>query len=121
MNPSSSGQGKLYRSAENGLLFGVCAGIAQHFAVAPNLVRFTAVLLQLLFFPTWILYLLLVFLLPRQESPQREGEVREEFRNRLRQLEAEESRLLRRLTEIEAFVTSERFEMEMKVGGLRGK
>ncbi|HET6629466.1 MAG TPA: PspC domain-containing protein [Woeseiaceae bacterium] len=48
----------LYRDRENGWLFGVCAGIAEHFNVRTALVRLVAFAALLLFFwPAVIVYL----------------------------------------------------------------
>ncbi len=53
----------LRRSRSNGIIFGVCAGIADFFALDPTIVRITAFLLLWIFtMPTLVLYLLLAIL-----------------------------------------------------------
>jgi phage shock protein C len=49
---------RLYRDRENGVLLGVCAGIAHHFRVRPLAIRILAVLALLLqFWPLVLVYL----------------------------------------------------------------
>jgi phage shock protein C len=55
---------RLYRDRENGVLMGVCAGIANHFAVRPLVVRVLAVFALLLqFVPTVLVYVIAGLLL----------------------------------------------------------
>ncbi|MBF0219632.1 MAG: PspC domain-containing protein [Gammaproteobacteria bacterium] len=123
---------KIFRNTHRGLLFGICAGIADYLEVSIVKVRLAAVLTQLVFPLTWLLYLGLIFLLPKATSvfngrveggdPNQELSLRQLFRQRTTDLAALECDLQQRITTLEAFVTSDRFEMEMQIGAMkRGK
>jgi phage shock protein C len=62
-----SGPDRLYRDPENGIISGICAGLAEYFGVKIVLVR-AAALLSLCFFifPVFIAYIVLSFVLPRR-------------------------------------------------------
>ncbi|MEO0421864.1 MAG: PspC domain-containing protein [Pseudomonadota bacterium] len=53
------GSGRIYRDRENGVLFGVCAGLANHFAVRPLAIRILVVLAVVIapFWPLALVYL----------------------------------------------------------------
>ncbi len=57
----------LYRDRDNGLMFGVCAGIAHYFDIQVLAVRLIAVLSLFLFFvPTVLVYFVAVLLLKQR-------------------------------------------------------
>jgi phage shock protein C len=57
----------LYRDPANGMLAGVCAGIAAYFGVEPIAVRLAVVLALFLFFPaTALAYIVASFALPKR-------------------------------------------------------
>ncbi len=69
--PRSAG---VCRDPARGKLFGVCAGLADHFGVAPDLVRVVAVLLAIpMSIPVIAAYLLLAATLPRCDADERAG------------------------------------------------
>ncbi len=58
---------KLYRSRTNRMLGGVCAGLAEYFAVDPTLVRVvTMILFFTPFVPVFICYLIAWLLIPER-------------------------------------------------------
>jgi phage shock protein C len=64
MNPANK---KLYRSRTNRMIFGVCAGIAEFFAIDPTIVRLVFVAGALLGFGSFILiYLVMFFVVPEE-------------------------------------------------------
>lgn len=69
---SFSGQRRLYRSATDKKIFGVCGGLADSFHIDPTLVRLGWALLTLMTGVPVIIYLLLAFILPvgRPDSAQ---------------------------------------------------
>lgn len=58
---------KLYRSADNKMIEGVCGGIAEYFNIDPTLVRLAFVLLALAGGPGVILYIILWIIMPKAE------------------------------------------------------
>ena len=61
-------QKKLYRSTNNKMISGVCAGIAEYFNIDPTLVRllFAALTLFSAAFPGVILYLIMMIIVPQK-------------------------------------------------------
>ncbi len=59
MNYGGGSRRRLYRDRENGVLFGVCAGVANYFAVKPLAIRILTVLAVVLlpFWPLALVYL----------------------------------------------------------------
>ncbi|MBQ6807586.1 MAG: PspC domain-containing protein [Firmicutes bacterium] len=57
---------KLYRSTQNRMLGGVCAGIAEFFGIDPTLIRLIYVVLSLftVAFPGIILYIVCLLIIP---------------------------------------------------------
>lgn len=128
MRSNGYGNGnRLYRSADRGVLAGVCAGLAEYFGVDANVMR-VLVLIGAFFFPILILaYVALALLLPKRPSydaddagPDVEirrrvraephatlGSVRHRFRD-----------LDRRLQRLEKYVTSDRFKLDREFEGL---
>ena len=122
---------RLYRNSEKGMIFGVCAGLADYFGFDVTIVR-VLVVLGALFFPGPLVvvgYLVMALLLPKQSGPMRtmldehEEEVwrsiRAEphatlgsLRHRYRELES-------RLQRLEKYVTSERYQLDREFERLR--
>ncbi len=126
-NRNALGFGRLYRSADAGILFGVCAGLADYFGVERWIVRvFWLFGLLILPPPTIVAYLVLAMLLPKAPARQYASEgdaafwqgVRidpsrsfAELRHRFRELE-------RKLQRAEAFVTSKRYRVQREIDDL---
>lgn len=118
---------RLFRDPRNGIILGVCAGIAGYFGVERWVVRLAAVVALLMFTPaTLLVYLVLGFILPR--APERLYESSEEarfwrnvrvdparsfseLRHRFRGLE-------HRLRAMEAYVTSEAYRVNRDINDL---
>lgn len=122
---------RLYRNSEKGMIFGVCAGLADYFGFDVTIVR-VVVVLGALFFPGPLVivgYLIMALLLPKRSRPvptmldEHEEEVwrsiRAEphatlgsLRHRYRELES-------RLQRLEKYVTSERYQLDREFERLR--
>ena len=118
---------RLYRDPRRGKVFGVCAGIAGYFGVDPLLVRFLTVLGVVFFFmPIVFGYFLLAVLLKPQPEHLYASPDEEEFwrtvsikpdrtlgavRHKYRELE-------RRISAMEACVTSREFELNRAINDL---
>lgn len=60
---------RLFRSSTNQMLCGVCAGIAEYFALDPTLIRLAWVVLTCIgIFPGIIAYLIAAVIIPAQDS-----------------------------------------------------
>ncbi|MEZ5666860.1 MAG: PspC domain-containing protein [Alphaproteobacteria bacterium] len=63
------------RDADNGMIAGVCAGIARHLGVRPKLVRIVTILSLVIFtVPTVVAYGLMAWLAPSDADSDRVGE-----------------------------------------------
>ncbi|MFO7285770.1 MAG: envelope stress response membrane protein PspC [Gammaproteobacteria bacterium] len=123
---------RLYRNPERGMVFGVCAGLADYFGFDVTIVR-VLVVLGTLFFPGPLVavgYVVMALLLPKDPRPARrrladgdEGDlgrrIRAEphgtlnsLRHRYREIEA-------RLQRLEKYVTSERYNLDREFERLR--
>ncbi len=118
---------RFFRDPKHGIFGGVCAGIANYFGFDVTAVRIIT-FCSMFFFQTLILvYILLVFIVPRQpNTPERTAAERAfdrairrapkatfaEVRYRFRDLEA-------RLQKMERYVTSKRFQMDREFDKLR--
>lgn len=119
---------RLYRNRRQGLIFGVCAGLAEYFGVDVAIVRILVVIGAMVFTPMFVVaYLVLGFLLPTKPEMEHErGEldplqrrVRAEphetlssVRHRFRELDA-------RLQRLEKYVTSQRYKLDKEFEQLR--
>ena len=56
---------KLYKSNQNKMIDGVCAGIAEYFDVDPTVVRLGVVVLSLLGFSGILAYIIAAIIIPR--------------------------------------------------------
>ena len=57
---------RLYRDSERGMIFGVCAGVADYFGFRRAAVRWVTIILTLFLPMTAVVYLALAILLPRK-------------------------------------------------------
>jgi phage shock protein C len=128
-NPGRAFNGnRLYRNPRNGLIFGVCAGLADYFGFDVTITRVVVVLAAFGFAPMVLTaYLLLALLLPKapeemggEDDPHAlERRIRTEphgaldsVRHRYRELDV-------RLQRLETYVTSERFQLDREFDKLR--
>jgi phage shock protein PspC (stress-responsive transcriptional regulator) len=56
---------KLYKSNQNKMIDGVCAGLAEYFGIDPTVVRLGAVLLSLMGFSGVFAYIIAAIIIPR--------------------------------------------------------
>ena len=121
-NPS-----RLYRDTYNGVIMGVCAGIADYFGINAWAVRLAAVIGLFLFtIPAIIGYVLAGFFVPKKpeglyESPGEEafwrgvrtepGRTAHDLGHKFREME-------RRLRAVEAYVTSREFRLKRDIDDL---
>ena len=118
---------RLYRDTRHGMLFGVCAGIADYFGVQRWAVRIGAVFGLMLFtLPTLFAYGIASALLPRKPGQIYESTAAETFWRRVRTEPGPTARdlrhrfreLERRLRSLEAYITSREFELNREINGL---
>jgi phage shock protein C len=119
---------KLYRNSEDGLIAGVCAGLADFFGFDLTLTRVLVVIGAFLFPTLIVVYVILAILVkkrpgaPRRSTPMDEDlqrQVRAEphatlstVRHRFRELDL-------RLQRLEKYVTSKRFRLDREFEGLK--
>jgi len=120
---------RLYRNPRRGVVFGVCAGIAEYFGFDLTVTRVLVVIGALFSFPIiFIAYVLLGFLLPRKpdaapgmddvyDPVQRQvradpHDMLSSTRYRFRDLDA-------RLQKLEKYVTSNRFSLDQEFRRLK--
>jgi len=116
---------RLYRDKENGILAGVCAGLADYFGLNRKGLQLVVAVSTLFFFPFVVpAYIVLAIILPRKPGDLYEDESQEKFwrgmsmapsdvfsnlSHRFRELDL-------RLQKMETFVTSKEFEMDQELG-----
>lgn len=112
---------RLYRDKEHAVLFGVCAGIADHLGIGRCLVRFIAVITGLFWFPVVeIIYVALAFTLPVKPGNLFRDQKEEKFWRSMRQSPSETfsdvryrfRQLDQRMQRLERYVTSRRFQLD---------
>lgn len=119
-NNGAPSRSRLYRDPENGMLMGVCAGIADYAGLTPLIVRIVTVVGLFMFtVPTLLGYLILGIALPKRPRDLYQDdddaafwrEVRTEPGRAASDLERRFDDLERRLRTSEAHVTSEAFKL----------
>ncbi|WP_199636011.1 envelope stress response membrane protein PspC [Serratia sp. PAMC26656] len=110
------GSKKLYRVPEEGMVKGVCAGLAHYFDVPVRLIRVIVVLSMIfgLFFFTLVAYFALVFVLDEAPASRFEGENHKTPRQLLDQLEYELGSGEQQLRQVERYVTSDTFGVQSR-------
>lgn len=119
---------RLYRDSENGVIFGVCAGLADYFGFDLKITRIIVAVGALFFFPTVpIIYLILGLLLDDVPRPPRRRKhedyelrrrVRSEPHATLRSVRHRFRELDRRLQRLEKYVTSRKYNLQREIDGL---
>lgn len=120
---------QLYKDRERGIIFGVCAGIADYFGFDLGVTRILVVLGLLFFFPTTLLiYIVMALILPKK--PQATGErdevsstlrrrVRSEPHGTLHSVRHRFRELDTRLQRLEKYLTSSRFKLDREFENLK--
>jgi phage shock protein C len=123
------GRNRLYRNREDGVIAGVCAGIADYFGFDIVLTR-VIVAVAAVFFSPFILVVYVVLALVLESKPPRESDVRDKDREEVsRRVRSEPHATLKsvryrfreldqRLQRIEKYVTSDRFALDREFEGL---
>ncbi len=118
---------RFYRNADNAVLGGVCAGIADYFGLNLRVTRILVVVSFCLAMPMTILaYLGTVLLVPSQSSGARQSVVDPEFRRAVRASPQQSmtdvrrrfQSLDRRLARLEKYVTSSRYDLDREFRNL---
>ena len=129
-NGRDPGPRRLYRDRENGMIAGVCAGIADYFGFDVTITRIIVVIGLFLFLPTTLIaYFVLALLLPTR--PRESARFRDEatatlqrsvrsaphatldtIRHRFREIDG-------RLQRLEKYLTSKRFELDREFESLK--
>ncbi|SQI40996.1 Phage shock protein C [Leminorella richardii] len=107
---------KLYRIPEEGMISGVCAGIARYLGIPVVVVRILAVLALFFgfFFITVVVYFTMVFFLDSAPVAEASLHSRIPVRQRIHQATLELEASERRLRELERYMTSETFQVESR-------
>jgi phage shock protein C len=120
---------RLYRDPRRGMIFGVCAGLAEYFGFDISITRVVIVIASLFSFPfTCVAYLALAFLLPRK--PVSESGVEYTVDPVQRQVRADPHDMVSsvryrfrdldsRLQRLEKYVTSNRFVLDREFRSLK--
>ena len=124
------GPRRIYRDRENGIVAGVCAGIADYFGFEVTITRIIVAVGLFVFLPTTLIaYILLALLLPTKprESTRARDDASEtlqrsvrssphstldNIRHRFREVEG-------RLQRLEKYLTSKRFKLDREFESLR--
>lgn len=118
----------MYRNPRRGVVFGVCAGIADYFGFDLTVTRVLVVVAALFSFPiVFIAYLLLALLLPRKDYFENgrddldplQRSVRAEPHSMLSSVRYRFRELDTRLQRLEKYVTSNRFKLDREFRQLR--
>ncbi len=124
---ASTFERRFARSADNSVLGGVCAGLADYFGFNLKVTRILAVIGFLVNPPLAALaYLAIVLLIPAKPTKQPEPRVDPAFRQSLRSSPAQTmsdmrrrfQSLDRRLARLEKYVTSSRYQLDREFKGL---
>lgn len=119
---------RMYRIPRRGVLFGVCAGIADYFGFDLTVTRVLVLVGALFAFPiVCIAYILLALLLPRKDSFEGERDeidplqrsVRAEPHSMLSSVRYRFRELDMRLQRLEKYVTSNRFKLDSEFRQLK--
>ena len=111
---------RLYRDPENGVISGVCAGIADYFGISVTPVRVAAVIGLIFFFlPVVIGYIAMGYFLKPKPADLYASAVEEAFWRRTRvdpsrtvsEIQQKFRGIERRIREAEAYVTSSEFKL----------
>lgn len=124
----NQGPNRLYRDPDHGVIFGVCAGIADYFGFNLTVTRVLVIVAALFSFPLVLtIYLVLALLLPKDPRPRPgpgefesvERRVRAEPHATLSSLRYRYQDMDARLQRLEKYVTSRRYKLDREFEQLR--
>jgi phage shock protein C len=118
---------RLYRDTRRGMIFGVCAGLAEYFAFDLRVTRVLTVVGAMFAFPVvCISYLVLAFMLPRKPDSGTtdvydpvQRQVRSDPHDMLSSVRYRFRDLDSRLQRLEKYVTSSRFDLDSEFRRLK--
>ena len=115
---------RLYRDTRRGMIFGVCAGIAEYFAFDVRITRVLTVVGAMFGFPVvFISYLVLGVMLPRKPDTgpydPLQRQVRSDPHDMLSSVRYRFRDLDSRLQRLEKYVTSSRFDLDSEFRRLK--
>lgn len=107
---------KLWRIPQQGMVKGVCAGVAAYLDVPVKLIRLITVLAMLfgLFFPVVVAYIIMTFVLDPMPDNASEGEHMPTSSELLDAVDAELDAGEKRLRQMERYVTSDTFSLRSR-------
>jgi phage shock protein C len=107
---------KLWRIPQQGMVKGVCAGVAHYLDVPVKLIRLITVLAMLfgLFFPVLVAYIIMTFVLDPMPENIDEGEYAPTSSDLLNQVDADLSAGEQKLRQMERYVTSDTFTLRSR-------
>ncbi|VYU79295.1 envelope stress response membrane protein PspC [Metakosakonia massiliensis] len=107
---------KLWRIPQQGMVKGVCAGVASYLDVPVKLIRLITVLAMLfgLFFPVVVAYIIMTFVLDPMPDNASEGEHMPTSSELLDAVDAELDAGEKRLRQMERYVTSDTFSLRSR-------
>ncbi|MDH3417873.1 MAG: envelope stress response membrane protein PspC [Gammaproteobacteria bacterium] len=129
-NGREPGPRRLFRDRENGIVAGVCAGIADYFGFDVTITRIIVVIGLFIFLPTTLIaYIVLALLLPTKsrESSRVRDDASETLQRRVRSAPHSTLDNIRhrfrevdgRLQRLEKYLTSKRFKLDREFESLR--
>lgn len=107
---------KLWRIPQQGMVKGVCAGVAHYLDVPVKLIRLITVLAMLfgLFFPVVLAYIIMTFVLDPMPDSAADDENKPTNNALLDAVDAELNEGERRLRQMERYVTSDTFSLRSR-------
>ncbi|BAO43938.1 envelope stress response membrane protein PspC [Thiolapillus brandeum] len=121
---------KLYRDPKNAKIAGVCAGIADYFSWNVDAVRVATIIAAVLFtVATVALYIAAAFWLPKKPKDLYDDKAEEQYWRRYRKSPKDTMadaryrfrKLERKLSRLEAYVTSDRYQLDRELNDLDPK
>ncbi len=118
---------RLYRDPDNGKIAGVCAGLADYFSWNVDAVRFTTIVAAILFSVTTVaLYIAAAFFLPKKPKDLYDDKTEEQYWRKYRKSPKDTladtryrfRKLERKLSRLEAYVTSDRYDLDREISNL---
>ncbi|MFH1728227.1 MAG: envelope stress response membrane protein PspC [Pseudomonadota bacterium] len=118
---------RLYRNPDKGILFGICAGIADYLNISRTLVRLIIIIGAIFLSPFfWIGYIALIFILKKKPANQYRSEEEAIFwrsvtltpKETFADIRHKYRTMNERMRKIEDYVTSSEFELEQKYKNL---
>ncbi|HID45862.1 MAG TPA: envelope stress response membrane protein PspC [Chromatiaceae bacterium] len=118
---------KLYRDPDNGKVAGVCAGVADYFSWDIDVVRFATIVAAILFSVTTLaIYVAAAFFLPKKPKDLYDDRMEEQYWRKYRKSPKDTladtryrfRKLERKLSRLEAYVTSDRYQLDRELQDL---